>query len=545
MAEGELTVILTDRDGNTRLLDSNAPDPGDRPQDITFNTQRGSGFYTASFALSWPIDAEREDANLLDDVRFVTAHGETVYEGFIAAMPRSTDTNGRGTLTLSCAGYIATASANPFTAIFIDRDLSQWGEMSVAQRIALIGAGYNPDGGNLSTAPDATGKPGLLSSRPGVMNKPINRFVYDAGPGAMVAKLYVGSQTLVGLGSGDAQLGVFALFWSDDNGGNQLSSGDVKASSSLAPDLSATPRRYAVMDWRHDGTSGGVQGTDYGVRWQDVRVVGDHEIALSPPTGTPEGIAASEVIRWIVNTKCPLLNSTGIQTTTYPIPQLTFRERTTPYDAMLKVNSYHLWELAVWEERTVHYRSVDLTDWDWEIRHDEVGNQIGLQGDEYTQLRNGIVVQFTNVETGHVEELLPEDYDELRDDSTDNPFNAHGWKWYGTPMMIPYPTTEASALELGRIQLLEDNQVKAPGSFTVQNTIRDRQGNLQPTAKVRCGDRIRLTSSVNLSDRPRLIHETSYNQESRTVTIGVDSTLRVLEAYLDRTQTALQAAGLT
>ena len=133
----------------------------------------------------------------------------------------------------------------------------------------------------------------------------------------------------------------------------------------------------------------------------------------------------------------------------------------------------------------------------------------------------------------------------LRDDSVDNPYTQHGRTVYGQPFVVPFPTTTANALELGRLQLLEDNQAKAPGSFTVAHQIKDRAGNYQPVWKVRAGDRIRLTSSANLSDRPRLIQETGYSHDGRTVTIAVDSTLRYLEGYVDRVQTSLTAAGLT
>lgn len=544
-AEDELTVVVTDRNGITKTFGSDEPGPADRPQGITFGSQLASGFYTGGFTLSCAIDDERDDLHLLDDVRIITQGGDIVYEGFIAAMPRATSGDGQGTLTITTAGYIATAQGQPFTAIFIDRDLSAWGEASIAQRIVMIAAGYNPDGGTLTVTPDSIGKPALSSSRTGVLNKPMNRYVYDAGMNNRVAKLYVNLPELSNLSSADVNLGVYAIFWSDDAGSNQILSINLKAASAISQDISATPRRFAVMDWRYE-VNGGTAGVDYAVRWRDVRVIGDHGITMitDPGSSFPAGISASEVIKWTAARYAPLLNTSGVQDTTYPIAQLAFKDRTTAYDCWLKVNSYHLWNISVWENRTLTFSQVDLADWDWEIRHDDVGNTIGLQGDEYTQLRNGIVVQFTNIQTGHAEELLPADHAGLRDDSIDNPFNQHGWTWTGEPFTVPYPTTQADALELGRIRLLEDNQVRAPGSFTIQGRVRDRAGNWQPVANVRAGQRIRLTSSGSLSDRPRLIHEASYSHDGRTVTIAVDSTLRYLEGILDRTSTALTAAGL-
>lgn len=540
----ELTVVVTDKDGNTTTLDSHASDPGYRPRGIACGSQQGSGFYTGGFNVSWPIDREHPALHLRDKVQFVGANGEVAYEGFITDLPRSTDSEGRGTLSVQLAGYMADTSRQSFRMPFIDRELSPWGEVSIEQRIDLIAAGWNTDGGNLTIAPDATGAPGMVSTRQGVLNKPINRFVYDAGPGVNIARLYVGTQTLVVLGSGDANLEVFALFWSGDNGEDQVATGDVKTVSSIDADISDTPRRYAVMDWRYNNTAGGTAGVDYGVRWQNVWVIGDHGLSTNDVSGVPQGVTASDVIRYLIGTYCPKLNTAGVQDHNYPIGHLAFRERTKVYDALLKVNSFALWQIAVWENGTVHYGPADLTKADWTIRHDEVGNQIGLQGDSVEQLRNGIIVSFTNVATGAKEELHPDDHPELRDDDPENPWNAHGDKAYGDPFEIPFPVTQANALELGRIRLLEDNQVKAPGAFTVGPWIRDSSGMLRSVSEVRAGQTIQLVSSATLSDRPRLIVETSYNHDSRTATIAVDSTLRLLDGFVDRALNALTAAGL-
>jgi hypothetical protein len=273
-------------------------------------------------------------------------------------------------------------------------------------------------------------------------------------------------------------------------------------------------------------------------------VIGDHGLSTNDVSNVPTGVTASDVIRYLIATHCPKLNTAGVEDTTYPIGHLAFRDRTKVYDALLKVNSFHLWGLEVYEDRTVYFRQRDLSDWDWEVRHDVRGTAIGLQGDSVENLRNGLIVQYPDVTTGATEELHPDDHSELLDTSPDNPYNLHGDRAYGDPFVIPFPTTAANALELGRIKLAEDLQVKAPGSFAITGSIIDRAGVAQPPWKVRAGDRVRLTSTANQTDRPRLVQETSYSHDGRTVTINVDATSGVLDALLDRTTTALQAAGL-
>jgi hypothetical protein len=547
MVNTELTITVTDAYGSTKTLDSQAPSPADRPRGIQFSTQTQSGFYTASFNLRRAIDRDNDDIHLGDDVKIRLGNGDTVYEGFVTALPRSTDAQSH-TLSVSCSGWMAHAADTPFTCVFVDRDLGAWTGASKARQAVLMASSYGaPEAPTIAT--DALNSNAALVVRLTdtwtAARRPTAEAWYDAGPGNGIGLVYVDAANVGDASGADANYDLFVRTTSiDDASVIVANSGDIWPPPAPFAYLSSTSARYATITFVYNvlGTGGGANNV-YSVHFRRPAVYGDHGLTLIG-SSDPLGVSASDVIKYLANRYAPLLNTSGVQTTTYPISQLAFKESTKPYDAFLKVNSYHLWQLAVWENRTLYYEPVDLTDWDWEIRHDEVGNQIGLQGDELTSLRNGIIVQYTNAATGVTDVLMPADHPELRDDTIDNPYTAHGRSAYGDPFIVPFPTTAADALELGRLQLIEDNQPKAPGSFQVTGQIKDRAGNYQPVSKVRSGDRIRLTSSMNLSDRPRLIQETSYSHDGLTATISVDSTLRYLEGYLDRTMTALQAANL-
>lgn len=540
----DLTIVVTDAAGTTKTLDSHAPDPADRPRAITFATQLGTGWTTAGFNLRTPIDRDRDDLHLRDDLKIIGTDGDTAYEGFIGEMPRSMDDT--HTLTVTVAGWMADTARPSFTMAFVDRDPAAFaGDASVGRRSALLTAGFLPQGGGTIT-PDGAGLPGLVQQFDRLANSAGNVGIleawYDAGPNAAIGRVYA-DLVSYDKGAGGIPLAgswVVARSLATDDAGASIEGGAVGGTYNGYYTAGGS-RRYLVLALHYAAAI--VADGLWSATWRKLAVYGNHGLPLIGDSD-PKGVAASGVIRWLIANHCPKLNTTGVQDTTYPISQLAFKQRTKVYDALMRVNTYHLWSLAVWEDRTVHYKPIDLSDWDWEIRHDEAGNTIGLQGDSLDNLRNGIIVQYTNLLTGTVDELHPDNYAQLRDDSLDNPYNQHGDKAYGEPFTIPFPVTAADALELGRIRLLEDNQVKAPGSFSAQHHIRDRTGNWQPVWKVRAGDSIRLTSSASLSDRPRLIHETQYNHDSHSLTIGVDSTLRNLEAFLDRQQTALQAAGL-
>jgi hypothetical protein len=541
-------VVVTDANGATKTLDSNARDPADRPRGINFSTKLGAGFDIGGFTLSRLIDRDNVDIHLADDVKLVAANGDTAYEGFIGELPRSMDTDGH-TLSVNTAGWMAHAADEPFTMIFVDRDLSRWGPASRQRNIACA-AGTLAFPATPEVMQDEAGSiNGLRLQHQSVWASPIRPLAegwYDAGDRNLIGRVYYDFTTVGSASTADANWGLqYRLTNTDDASIIRQDSGDVWASVPTASAMSdiAPGSRYAFISFFYIATPGGADSFNYAVHARKLAVWGNHGLNLYG-TAEPYGVLASDVIRYLARLYCPKLNTNGVENTQYPISHLVFLEDTAAYDAWLKVNSYHLWNLAVWEDRTLYYSPTDLTDWDWEIRHDEVGNQIGLQGDSVENLRNGVIVQFTNAATGTVEKLHPDDHTELRDTSIDNPYNQHGRKKYDPPFVIPFPTLQSDALELGRLRLLEDNQAKAPGSFTVQGHIKDRAGNYQPAWKVRAGDRIRLTSSVSLSARPRPILETNYIHDSATVTIGVDSTLRLLEGYIDRVTTALQAAGL-
>ncbi len=542
----DLTVVVTDANGVTTTLDSNAPDPGDRPRGITFGTQLGHGFNTASFTLTRRIDRDNIDLSLLDDVKFIGANGEIAYEGFIAAMPRSMDNDGHS-ITISLAGYMASAADEPFTMIFVDRDLSAWQTAASNRRVDRLASGFGLVSDH-STAPDQTGRASLRTAFSGAWGagaQPVSEAWYDAGPNSGLGLITATWTKGINVNHADTNYTWRMALVDDDRAGafditaNLLAGGPASASLTAT----TTARRFAYLEFLHNTAAAGADGVEYAIEWSDVAVYGNHDLTLLGAVA-PYGVAASDVITWLVENYCPLLNAAGVQQTTYPISQLAFKDRTRPFDAFLKVNSYHDWMLGVWENRTLHFEPIDMTEWDWEIRADEVGIVMALQGDEYTDLRNGIIVRYTDSATGRVNELHPDDHAELRDESLENPYNRHGRRGYGDVFEIPFPTTQADALELGRVRMVQDNAPKAPGAFTAQHHIRDRAGNLRPAHEMRAGHRIRLTSSVAISDRPRLVGETGHSADGKTLTFSVDSTFRTLEVYFDRLGTALGGAGL-
>jgi hypothetical protein len=534
-----LSVNVTDAAGVVTRWGSEDTDPANIPTGISFRTAR-DGFGDANLTLSRRVDRDYIDINLLDDVQIVGADGSVAYEGRIGASPRTFD--GNHSIGLQCAGWIAHARDRQFTEVYVDRDLSHWEDMSRTRKVNLL-ATYRtwPS----TVVADASGAAPAVSQTMELTGTvlQIAEAVYDAGVGNKIQYIYydfVATNTDL-----NASWIAIVRVSDDDTFSATTDSANLHGATATAANgyfTASTPRRYGGLQFQRGDTTAST-GTERVLNWRNIAVYGNH--GVTQRSSAPAGFNASDVMRNIAARFCPKLNTGGIQNTTFEVPHIVFRDLTYPYDAFLELNKYHLWDFGVWENKTLFYKPVDLSDYDWEIRLDDhdYPAAVSLQGDSTQDLANGVTVQYTDVVSGRQELLLPTDYSDLRDPAVDNPFTTHGlqgWK----PYQVTVPTTQAGALQLGRAALAEFNQPMAPGSITIGPHVRDRAGHPQAAWKVRAGDRVAITSSTSLSDRPRVISETSYSHEDRKVTMSLDGGTKRLDAVIDRMSNALAAANL-
>jgi hypothetical protein len=545
----ELDVLLQDADGHQSILHSDTQGPADRPTNLRFTSRRGEGHATGSCELARRIDRDWPDLGLYDTVIFAGREGSTGWEGRLARPGRNMDQGHR--ITLEAVGWAAHLRDQKMSWIGIDRDLSRWHGMSLQRRAALITRAdpYTPRDHQVADDVTEQGR-ALITEFEGTWAlplKPICEAWYDAGPLNRIGRVRATAERGATIDGTDNRW-FWTLYVSESDGnplGGQEASGNLRstATSRQAEVIAGGARRYGLVQHLYDSTGQhGVEGAKYTLNWRNLRVIGDHGLPLIG-TAPHEGLAASDVRRHIITTWCPRLNPAGITPTSYPIAHLVFADRTHPYDGLLEVGKYDLHELAVWDERTVHTGPADLTDHDWEIRLDDPGTTVQLQGDSTEDLANGIEVTYQDVNTGRTELLHPDTHPQLRDTDADHPANRHGLKVI-TSLELRNPASRDNALDIGRLVLAETNQPKGPGTITAGPYLRDRQGNFQPAWRARALDTLAITSSTSLSDRPRLIGEASYDHDQRKITMAVDSTLARADAIQDRITTALQARGL-
>jgi hypothetical protein len=515
----------------------------DTPQSFGFRTLRGTGFADMpGLTLARRIDQDYADVQLLHDFNLIGEEGSVAYEGRISADPRSFDAG--HTITPQAVGWMAHAQDEKFADVFVDSDFGAWTEMPLNRRIALAGAVSTGDISWSTTTLD-----GLVCALPNsaLATQVAAETWYTAPPGVKLAKImYRGGQSPA------------SNFPNGTTGGYSIGFGasdvDSGGSEGYTPTLDGaihtanltTDRRYVFAQvWSNGAARTPAVGAM--VHFARLAMYGSNAIARPALTaGEPDGVFVSDVVRSVFSRYCPRIRLDGVLNTTYPVRQLAYKDRISPFDALLDMNKWHLWLAGVWENKTLHYGPADLTDYDWEVRLGDLNTKVELQGDTTETIANGIVVQFTNAVTGLTDWITPDDTPELADESVENPVNAHGLRIW-LEFQVTFPCLPDDAVQIGRAALAEANQPSGSGTITVSGWIKDRAGNLQPTWKVRSHDRIAITDHANA--RPRAIVETNYQHgqggTAPTVQISVDSTLKRLDAYLDRVVTSLSARNIT
>ena len=530
-----LAVEITTASGTRFQWGKGSNVPGDVPQNLNFSTRLGDGFADASITLARRIDQDYADINLFDNVVFYGQDGSVAYEGRVGANPRSVgDTH---SMSVVCAGWMAHTRDRKFTEVYVDRDPGRWVEPMLLEKARLGGLGL--DIGSFSWSSEGSG---LICALPNqaLGAQAFAAIFYNAGPGLTIGKVsYNGTDTSLPAG----WLAPDLRSTTDGLGGGEFST-SATFDSTLRTLTPASATRYAY--WRHyaNGTAS-TPAAGSNRRLSVIAVYGSSGITTRSNGTEPDGVYASDVIVNVISRFCPQLNTSGVQATTYPIGHLTFLDRTDPYDAIAEVNRYHRWQFGVYENRTLNYFPVDLTDYDWAVDLYEPGVTLDVQGDSTDDgAFNGICVTFTDLATGNESTLTPDTNPELADTDPENPANRQGIKHWDE-IQLSAPALSADAVAIAQAALVEKNTPKGQGTITVRGHIKDRAGHWQQGWKVRAGDRVAITSSVSLSDRPRLISETSWDNDSKTLTITVEDTAQRVDAFLDRLNTALTAAGLS
>lgn len=539
----DLSFEVTDAHGTRYRWGPDQP-ATHRPLSFSFRTKLGEGFSDAGLTLQRRIDLDWPDTANVNDVLVTGADGSVAYEGMVVATPRTV--SDEHSIGVTLAGWVKSMSLRPFTAIYVDRDQSAWNAMTVRRRAQLLPLNYivfDPE-----TRPDPNTSLSALSLvTQGAWVapfKPITEAWYDAGPTSNVSQMRWRLNARGAIVTTDAAWDITPNVAADDIGTSVASGSDFTGATpgNEVAFVAPTPRRFAFFQSTYQNTPSGGDNLQYFFDLSKVAVYGDHGVPLvTGDPAEPPGVRASDVLRDVIERYCPKLDTSGILDTTYVIQHLAYKDTTTAYQVALDVNKYHLWGFGVWDSKRVVFAPYNLADADWEIRTRDPGVEFSPQGDSVDDLFNGVIIEYSDVLTGRTERLTPDVHPDLADDADENVWGLNGLQAWKT-IQLSTPQTTNQALEIGRAALADTLRPKQPGAITVRGHLRDRVGNWQQGWKVRAGDTVMLTDFPN--DMPRLITETSWDDETKTLTLTLDAPASTLDAFMDRQANAQQAAGL-
>lgn len=509
--------------------DADARAVEDRPQGISCGSTLMNGFAAASTSLSRNINQSYPDLGLYDTIRFVGVDGQIAYEGRGSRFPREASTAHR--ISAEAVGWMAHARDRPILFMGIDGRLASWGEITGARTSILETAGFAPRGAGVNEW-DA-----LTQSFNGTWvtgELPICEAVFDAGPGQTIGQIYYSSTP--GLNTTDVNPDFVwqVIAASDREQSATVATGSLSgAAANSGTFVPATKYRYGVAQFYHSAPGGGT-GIYWSLKWNRLVAYGNHNLPLIG-TAAPFGLAGSDIIKYTAGIAAPLLDTTGVQTTTHPIELFSFTEDpTAAYDMWLTANQYERWNLAVWENRKLIYAPLpDVTTLsapDWVLRSDHPNKLTrGYDGPSTDGSKNGVIVRFQNILTGAADMIDPTTNPELADTNTQLASNRAGIRDWEA-IQLPNPNSPTGAAKVGVAALSEFNRQRTPGRFGITGYITDAAGNSHQGWRVRAGDTIVLEEDE--SDPIRVVHEASWAQDAHQLTINADAASKTIDAIV-------------
>jgi hypothetical protein len=362
------------------------------------------GFKTAGLTLRRRTDVDWQDVRLFDKLRIFAA-GDMIYEGRVTSLPAS----GLFQVDVSATGLVAELRDHRVTPLYLDRDLAQWQDTTLARKVATA----TEDHTKITASADASGLRFEYGDS-ALTTSHVGELYYRAPDGETVSMVIYKTTNSIG-----AQAILAPFLVSDDN--DAFTSGtsvltpivdgayhwsDVRCPRAIPP----APHPPVLGADPDDGDVRGVHGSLAGR---------EPRAAAHQPGRQPRCCRVGRRPRHAP--RSAVAHGRHDRDTSYPISQLAFFDPTAPYDIVLAVNAFHLWNFSVWENGRVDFGPIDISDYTWQVRQADYGVQVELHGDEADEVYSGVEVSFTDAATGLPKRLTPRDDPDLADTSQVEP----------------------------------------------------------------------------------------------------------------------------
>ena len=537
-----LSANIETPDGTRHRWGTDEPDAANIPNGLRFSSTMPGGFESCDLSLPRLASIEYGDLKRLSTVTIYGPGGDVAWEGRLEGAPRA----GRSVAPRLVGWQAHLDDRKDAQMVYVDRELSRWGQVSASRRLALANASRKYTAPQIT--PDATnGAPTLVLKldEPWTANS-VSEALYDGGPGLVdsVYYNYVFS-SLVSAADGNWYFN-FQSYDADDLSGASENTGDLHGAglSGSGYFTPVTERRYIVAQLGHGLANTTAQGRDFLVTIWNVAVYGDHGITRR---GTaPGGLYADDVVRHVISNFCTELTYTSesIQVNnTFAIPHLAFHEHTTPAEIIRQASRFSLPDWGVWENKTVYWAPRGTFGRSWRAR---VGPaQLEESGASVERLWNSVIVEYRDVDgtmrtVGPVGSGADTTSSSLEDTDPENPANKLGI--VRRTKLSMGTSTPAGAVQIGARFLEETKALDSSGKATLTGHVEDDKGVLHPVWRVRAGDTITFVDAQDPSER-RIVRA-DYTHATRSCSIDIDAPPEGIAALLERLNVVLVPMGL-
>lgn len=432
---------------------------------FTFSNVDPGGFEMASFSVP------RDLPQVLRGVPVKLDCGmQVAWEGRVKEIQRSL---GSKTL-IQCEGYGAQLRDVDLSMVFVDRDLTRWGEASRTRQINELSVGHGIVGPTV--APDPTSSlPAIVTGMPGPLTaqNPQAEAWYDAGSGNKIASIYYDYQP-----GHEAQDG--GVHWSDliflsenaDATGTVESTVNLNGAGTNGTFTPATAYRFALIQHSY-GLSAGSANVQYNAYWRNPAAYGNH--GLTKRGAAPQGFYTSDIVGWVA-AQLPGIQAGVIpEASFYTVPHAAYYS---PVEAqqivadMAKLVGYHwgVWEslgyMAGNTEPRLDFRPYpsqgESTAWAWRQQCAQL------------DIREDLSSQYNTAQVTYTEASGGQEAIEVR---VDNPIlDDAGISKRTVPLNLGLATT-AAAEAYGKLALvLLQQQARVLGTATIEEPIQSNTG---------------------------------------------------------------------
>jgi hypothetical protein len=543
----ESTEVVTPSGKRYRWA-SDEPQAENVPRDERWSDIMPGGFETLDQTLPRKPSIDYSDLERLSRITRYDASGNVIWQGRLERAPRVS--GDQMAISPSAVGYQAHLEDDKSVKeVYIDRDLSGWGEATAPRRLALAGVSGGLAMGwsnSVIGAGDTGGIPALVMelqslTANGTSSREVGEFWYNGQGVALGSLTYSVNGSEAGA---DANWITVAVLSTDDihtatDTGTDHNGGDASNQTVTA---TADNRTWATFQARYTANST-ADGTWY-QHWQRPTVFGNH--GLTKRGAAPDqGFYDGDVIGHALSRWCPSLSYTSesLISDSFVIPHLAFKDPTTVGEIIKQATRFRLRDWAVWEGPLfwLHDRNARGTKW-----RARVGpTQLEETGPQVDRLWNSIIVQYQDVDgstrtVGPTGSGVDTESAYLLDDDPENPANKAGI--IRRDLLTMGVSTPEGAIEVGRRFLEQSKQLDSSGRARIVGHVQDDRGVWHPYSHVRAGDQIAF---VDASDSGyRRIVKTDKSRSDRSCSIDLDAPPEGLQALLERLGVVLVPLGL-